>query len=292
AALGAGLDPDAPAVAPDDLLDDGQADAGAGIRVAGVQALEHLEDALAVARVDADAVVGDLEVPVLALAARADLDARGGLAAELQRVGDEVLEQLGELHPVAVDGGQIGGEHLPARLGDLLAQALEHLAQQLADVDRAPLLDAPDARVGEQAVEQRAHSLRRARQRGEQALGRLVEVARVARLEQLGDAAHDAQRLAQVVRDDRRELGELLVGALELSGAVLGFDAGLVRLGEVEALDDDVVDVPVLAGDRGPAPADQAPAVGRLVPRQRALLAALGLRHGEGAVHLGQLLGG
>src|SRR5437763_12165784 len=126
-ALGARLDPDAPAVAVDDLAGDGQADAGARVRVARVQALEHLEDALAVARVDADAVVGDREVPRVGLAARGDLHQRSRLAAELQRVGDQVLEQLRELHPVALDGGQDAVDDLALAVGALLAQALEHL---------------------------------------------------------------------------------------------------------------------------------------------------------------------
>src|SRR3712207_8646500 len=46
-----------------------------------------------------------------------------------------------------------------------------------ADVDLAPLVDAPHARVREQAVEQRAHALGRARQGREQPLGGLVELA-------------------------------------------------------------------------------------------------------------------
>src|SRR3954470_878992 len=55
AAALAALDPDAAAVALDDLPADGEADAGALERLAVVQSLEHLEDAVAVAGVDPDA---------------------------------------------------------------------------------------------------------------------------------------------------------------------------------------------------------------------------------------------
>src|SRR5690242_16860233 len=99
------VDPDAPAVPVDDLLADRQPDAGAGIFVAIVQALEHEEDALAVLRIEPDAVVRDAERPRAAVLARRDVHARGFGAAELERVGDQVLEELRELPLVAVDGG-------------------------------------------------------------------------------------------------------------------------------------------------------------------------------------------
>src|SRR5690606_15003341 len=54
---GRGLHPDAAAVALDDLSTDGQADAGARVFGAGVQALEDLEDPVLVLGVDADPVV-------------------------------------------------------------------------------------------------------------------------------------------------------------------------------------------------------------------------------------------
>ena len=60
---GLGLDPDAPAVALDDLLADRQADAGARVLVAAVQPLEDDEDPLDVLRLDADAVVAHREEP-------------------------------------------------------------------------------------------------------------------------------------------------------------------------------------------------------------------------------------
>src|ERR1041385_5407624 len=108
ALAGLGLDADAAAVELDDALADGQADAGAGVLVAAVQALEDLEDAVEVARLDADAVVLDGDAPAARPRLGRDLDAAGPVAgAELEGVADEVLQQLHELALVADDGGQL-----------------------------------------------------------------------------------------------------------------------------------------------------------------------------------------
>src|SRR5690349_1220003 len=58
-AAGALVDPDPPAVALDDLAADGEADPRALVGLAVVQALEHLEDVLALVGRDPDAAVGD-----------------------------------------------------------------------------------------------------------------------------------------------------------------------------------------------------------------------------------------
>ena len=58
----------------DDPLADGQADAGARVMLAGVEALKELEDALEILRLDADALVPDREYPALRLPADADMD--------------------------------------------------------------------------------------------------------------------------------------------------------------------------------------------------------------------------
>src|SRR5688572_32551601 len=64
ALVGGILDPDPPAVPLDDLLAEGEPDTGTGVLVAPVQALEDLEDALAVRLVDADAVVAHGELKI------------------------------------------------------------------------------------------------------------------------------------------------------------------------------------------------------------------------------------
>src|ERR1044072_8843307 len=102
AALGARLRADAAAVVLHDLAGDRQPDPGARIAVARVQALEHAEDHLGVLGVDADSVVVDREAPlrVLALRAHAHLG-HGADGHELDRVGDQVLQELGELPRLA-----------------------------------------------------------------------------------------------------------------------------------------------------------------------------------------------
>ena len=101
------LDPDAAVVALDDPLADRQADAAARVLVAAVQALEDAEDALGVARVDPDAVVGHPEQPGVALALGGHLDARRVFGPELDPVADQVLEQLAQLALVAPHGRQL-----------------------------------------------------------------------------------------------------------------------------------------------------------------------------------------
>src|SRR5690349_9926209 len=76
---GAFPQPDPAPVELDDLAAQRQADARPAVFVAQVQPLEDGEDPLGVLLVDADAVVGDGEQPLLALRLRADLDARPAL---------------------------------------------------------------------------------------------------------------------------------------------------------------------------------------------------------------------
>src|SRR6201999_4278377 len=91
---GAGIrvfEPDAAAVGLDDRAGDRQAEAGA-VAVAGrVAAVEGLEDALALARRDALAGVGDLDLHPTRPALRPHRDAAVG-----GRVADRVLDQVGE----------------------------------------------------------------------------------------------------------------------------------------------------------------------------------------------------
>src|SRR5205807_8954079 len=89
--------PDAAAVALDNALAERQTDAGAGVFVARVQALKKHEDALKVFRCDADAVVPDGEQPLVVLLLGANLQLRRALGAELDGVGDRVLEQAHQL---------------------------------------------------------------------------------------------------------------------------------------------------------------------------------------------------
>ena len=133
AAARRGLDPDAPAVELDDLAADGEPEAGAGRLAVDLPAREELEDAIAVALAHAGAVVGHGQGPLARAARGADRDDRRRVAAELQRVGEQVLEHARELALDAEHGGQ--RPDLDARAGRLdlrrerVEQALDHPAQ-------------------------------------------------------------------------------------------------------------------------------------------------------------------
>src|SRR3569833_517623 len=108
------VEPDPAAVVFDDLLAHRQADARPRVDVLGMQALEDEEDALTVLGVHPDAVVGAGELPAGAVAAGADVHARRLVAVELDRVADEVLQQLGVQRLVARQARQLVGGHLRA----------------------------------------------------------------------------------------------------------------------------------------------------------------------------------
>src|SRR3954453_5623931 len=86
------VDPDPPAVALDDPAADREPDARALVALAVVQALEHLEDAVAVLGLDADPGVlhGDLHEPGAGGRLAGHAHVRRPVAAELQCVRDEV----------------------------------------------------------------------------------------------------------------------------------------------------------------------------------------------------------
>ena len=101
AAFGPGL----PAVAGDDLVDDGEADAGAFEFALAVEALEDTEEPADEALVEAESVVTDVDDPADRFLARADLDL-GDIAgsAEFERVANEVNEQVPQECRIAVHG--------------------------------------------------------------------------------------------------------------------------------------------------------------------------------------------
>src|SRR6185503_2655446 len=97
-AVGVAFDPDPPTMTLDDPLADGEADAAARVFVPAVQPLEYGEDPGGVFGLDPDSVVRDREDPVSLVTGRRYVDSRHGAGGdELDRVRDEVLEQLREL---------------------------------------------------------------------------------------------------------------------------------------------------------------------------------------------------
>jgi hypothetical protein len=108
--------PEAAAMTFHNFLADGQPDAGAGILRPAVQALKNHEDALLVSRSDADAVVPDCKPPGAVVFLGRDLDNRRLLAAKLEGIGEEILEELDELNFIALNGGQGSRTDLRAAL--------------------------------------------------------------------------------------------------------------------------------------------------------------------------------
>ncbi len=78
---GLGLHPDAPVIPADNALAYGQPDAGAGILVAGVEALEQPKYALPILGCDSDAVIADRKDAASVPALAADMHLRPPLRA-------------------------------------------------------------------------------------------------------------------------------------------------------------------------------------------------------------------
>jgi hypothetical protein len=93
------------------FLADCQSDAGTGIFLPAVKPLKDDEDALGVLRGNADAVVSYGERPPIAASAGREVNAGWFIAPELDRVSDQVLEQLSEL-------GAVGHHHRERVVGE------------------------------------------------------------------------------------------------------------------------------------------------------------------------------
>src|SRR5436190_18659266 len=98
--IGLRVEPDPASSLLDDALADRETDAAAGVLVARVVPAEEVEDVVRERGVDADPVVLHRESDELAVADSGDFDDRGAVALELDRVRDEVLEELQQVELV------------------------------------------------------------------------------------------------------------------------------------------------------------------------------------------------
>src|SRR4051812_3656930 len=151
------LRPDPAAVARDDTLHDRQAYPRALEFVGTVQALEHAEELVGVARVEADAVVAHPVVRFARLLATADVDARArALRAVLEGVADEVGPHLP--HERCVRARRRQRAELERRVPAGF-ELIGHFPRKRAHVDaRTRRLLAPKAREREQVVDQPSHA--------------------------------------------------------------------------------------------------------------------------------------
>ena len=83
-----------------DLAADGQADAGTGVILAGMEPLKHLKNTFKVLWLDADPVILDGKDPIVPTQPGADLNLRLALVAVFNGVSDQILKELGELRAI------------------------------------------------------------------------------------------------------------------------------------------------------------------------------------------------
>ena len=164
---------------------------------------EEVEDLRELVGRNADAVVGHADHHVGALGTRRDLDAAAGLGV-LDRVEDDVLEDLLQAHAIGVQPDRIRGNvdrDLVASRLQRCAARLERMPDFRADIQRlAPQLDRPpsDARDVEQVIHEARHLRDLAVHGFQQRTPALGIVA--AGLEHVQRSAHRGERVAQLVR--------------------------------------------------------------------------------------------
>ncbi len=191
-----------------DLLAQAQADAGPVVLVATVQALEHLEDALVLCRIDADAVVGHRQPPPVTVMRGPEGHHWRSVAMEFQRVADQVLEELHTLQAVgpyrrqgtafdACTGLVDGGLQIGKRFVDHLVEGNE-LFRTFA---------AADARERQDVAHQFVHARRPFDRTTDEVATTVIEFGAIAFIQQTEERADHAQRFLQIVRAD---VGELL----------------------------------------------------------------------------------
>ncbi len=201
--------------------------------------------------IDADPVVPHAEHPLRPIALRADLHARRLGAPKLDRVPDEVGEQLPELHRVGQDRGErAAGERRPRLPGSGL-EVFERGVEGGVRVGRNQRSGAgAHAREGEQVLDEPLHAHRPLHRELDEFPCVGVELVAIPAGEELHVAGDGPERLLEVVRGHVREPLELLVRAAELFfGPLAGADVDhggeheqpLVRLDRVQTdLDGDV----------------------------------------------------
>ena len=154
----------------------------------------------------------------MTLSSGVDPDVRRALGAKFERIADQILKQLRELHLVRLDCGQGAMVQIGAGLLDRLAQSAQHLIEDRTGLCRAQrqALRA-DARVSQQIIDQLLHAFGALDSVVNVLVGARVDLPAVAIAEELGIARHHPQRLLQIVSRDVSKLLELGIRALQLA---------------------------------------------------------------------------
>src|ERR1700751_1226303 len=112
--------------------------------VLGSGATEQVENALMILRIDAPAIVGDLENGKAKLGASLDRDLAGNPRFQIfDRIVDQIGKNLLERKSIADEVGQVPDLDPGMRLGDLMGERGDDALDQLAHVDRRRLELAP-----------------------------------------------------------------------------------------------------------------------------------------------------
>ena len=94
------IHPDTSAMPFHDFFAKRQADARSRILGGGMQTLENDEDPVGILGIDSNAVIANRKQPFVLPLYRRNVNARGPVTVELDRVADKVLKQLGKLSAV------------------------------------------------------------------------------------------------------------------------------------------------------------------------------------------------
>ncbi|EWS64465.1 hypothetical protein Y695_02289 [Hydrogenophaga sp. T4] len=209
-------------MAHDDALHDGQADAGAGVFVFAVQALEGAKEPVRRGHVEAASVVAHKENGFAVEGLAADVDV-GDLFAgrKLPGVSQQVVEQAAHQGRVG-HGFQVRGDpHLRHPFGGGLHELGGDLAGDFTDIDHAQLhRQLVQARHVQERVDQRAHALARGHDPVDQIDAVGTQFAGVFPDQFLAEPDDDPDRGAQVVSNRIAEGFELFEALFELRGAL------------------------------------------------------------------------
>src|SRR5579884_741120 len=161
-----GFHPDPAVIEVDDSLTDGQANAGTGILIAGMQTFEEAKNSLLILRLNADSVVADGEDPVSVMPVRANVDGRRALrAAVFDRVADQILKNLLQVRGAHGNEWQWIIAYVGASLVNNPRKVLPRRSQRLIGVgDLGGFVESRHLRIGEQIAHQRLHARRAATQ--------------------------------------------------------------------------------------------------------------------------------
>ena len=155
---GYGVDPDLAPMLLDDSLAGGESYAGAR-NTSIVQPLEEPKNTVPIFALDADAVVGYRELPLRSGWNGGDMDGKRALSPILDRVRDQILEDLNELRFVSPNDGQRIVSNCSTAVGDCFPQIQQTDLEGLAGIDGSHGRNtlANEAGVTQERINQFAH---------------------------------------------------------------------------------------------------------------------------------------